>query len=39
MTGLSKTPCRGLAGLGRVFDLRPKGVKVALVFEGMLGDG
>lgn len=35
MTGLGETPCHGLAGLA----LRPKGVKVALVFEGMLGDG
>jgi len=39
MTGPGKTPSRGLAGLGRAFDLHPKGVKVALVFEGILGDG
>lgn len=39
MTGPGKTPCCGLAGLRRAFDLRPRGVKVALVFEGTLGDG
>lgn len=32
MAGLDKTPCRGLAGLGMAFDLRPNGGEGGLGF-------
>lgn len=32
VTGLGKTSCWGLAGLGRAFDLRPRGVNGGLGF-------